>query len=151
MGVYTLTMGTDLTNIPKECVAYNFLKTARHLSSFYRKIISPSGLKGNQFPLLLAIKLQEPVPISLLAHSLELERTTLSRNLKRLQANGYIVMESDEDQRVRNVQLSGHGTETLEAALPLWQEAQETIVQQFGEDNWRQMLRSMKELEKIVG
>lgn len=151
MGVYTSIMKTDLPQIPKECVAYNFAKTARHLSSFYRKTIGPSGLQGNQFPLLLAIKLQEPVPISLLARSLELDRTTLSRNLKRLHANGYITTESDEDQRVRNVRLSEHGTEILETALPLWQEAQDKIVQQFGEENWRQMLQSMKELEKIVG
>lgn len=139
-----------MSDIPRECVAYNLMKTARHLSAFYRKTISPSGLQGTQFPLLLAIKLNEPVPISELAEILELDRTTLSRNLKRLQDRGYVILEKDNDQRVRNVRLSENGAEVLKKAIPLWEKAQKAIMQQFGEDNCKHILGSMKEIEKII-
>lgn len=144
-------MKLSLSNIPKECVAYNFQKTARHLAKFYRKTISLSGLQGTQFPLLLAIKLNEPVSISSLAQSLELDRTTLSRNLKRLVEKGYVVLVSEEDLRVRNIHLTESGAETLNQALPLWEKAQNKVVKQFGKENWENMLQSMKELEKIIG
>lgn len=151
MGVYTLTMKITLSDIPKECVAYNFQKTARHLIQFYRKTINPSGLQGTQFPLLLAIKLHEPVSISSLAQLLELDRTTLSRNIKRLAENGDAALEREEDLRVRNIRLTAKGAETLNKALPLWEKAQNKIVEQFGRENWENMLQSMKKLEKIIG
>jgi len=144
-------MKRSLSDVPKECVSYNFQKTARHLTQFYRKTISLSGLQGTQFPLLLAIKLNEPVSISSLAQLLELDRTTLSRNIKRLVEKGYVVLEREEDLRVRNVQLTENGAETLNQALPLWEKAQNKVIEQFGKEKWEKMLQSMKELEKIIG
>lgn len=144
-------MKSSLAHIPQECVAYNFMKTARHLAAYYRKVISPSGLQGTQFPLLLVISLYEPVSITNLAKILELDRTTLSRNLKRLQSRGYINLEKDADQRVRNVELTQDGIAVLESAVPLWEKAQDSIVLQFGEDNWNNMLKGMQAIEEIVG
>lgn len=143
-------MKVDYSYIPKECVAYNFSKTARHLAGFYRKIISRSGLQGVQFQLLLAIKLYEPTPISVLAKKLEIDRTTLSRNLKRLEKNNLVHFEQGDDQRVYNVQISERGDQILTNALPLWEEAQNKIVREFGIDNWQQMLAAMNKLEKII-
>jgi len=151
IGVYTPTMKITLIDIPNECVAYNLTKTARHVTAFYRKVISPSGLQGTQFPLLLAIKLNEPISISALAKILELDRTTLSRNIRRLQDKDYIILEGDGDQRVRKVRLSDNGKKTLNHAIPLWEKAQKIILQKFGEDNWKHLLDSMKEIEEIVG
>jgi len=151
IGVCTLIMKLSLSDIPKECVAYNFQKTARHFAKFYRKTINLSGLQGAQFPLLLAIKLNEPVSISSLAQRLELDRTTLSRNIKRLVEKGYAALERDEDLRVRNIQLTESGADILNQALPLWEKAQNKVIKQFGKENWENMLQSMKELEKIIG
>ncbi|MCB2182154.1 MAG: MarR family winged helix-turn-helix transcriptional regulator [Desulfobulbaceae bacterium] len=143
-------MKKELSHIPKECVAYNFTKTARHLASFYRKIINRSGLQGMQFQLLLAIRLYEPVSISVLAKKLEIDRTTLSRNLKRLEKNALVNFENAEDQRIHNVQLSESGNKILTSALPLWEEAQNLILDRFGTDNWHQLLDSMNKLERII-
>ena len=143
-------MKTMLIDIPEECVAYNLLKTARHLAAFYRKTIAPSGLQGSQFPQLLAIKLAQPVSVSRLAQTLELDRTTLSRNLKRLQDKEYIIMSTTDDRRIRNVSLSDYGEETLQTALPLWNDAQQTIIDQFGEENRKTMLKNLKKIEQII-
>jgi len=140
----------EISKVPNQCVAYNFRKTSRLITSFYRKTISPSGLKGNQFPLLLAIKLKQPISITELATSLELDRTTLSRNLKLLEKHGYINLEHDSDHRVRNVQLSQNGQEKLDLALPLWQQAQDRITKQFGEERWNNLLESIHEITKII-
>lgn len=67
-----------------------------------------------------------------------------------MQGEGYVTLEKNDDQRVRNVQLSASGEKVLEIALPLWEEAQEKVVRQFGEENLKVLLRSMKEFEKIV-
>jgi DNA-binding MarR family transcriptional regulator len=151
LGVYTTCyMKTMLIDIPRECVAYNLVKTARHMAAFYRKAIAPSGLQGNQFPQLLAIKLAQPVSVSRLAHILELDRTTLSRNLKRLQDKEYITMTATDDRRIRNVSLSDHGEEILQTALPFWNHAQHTIIEQFGTEKWNSMLQDLKALEQLI-
>jgi DNA-binding MarR family transcriptional regulator len=140
----------ELSEIAAQCVAYNFRKTSRLITSFYRKTIAPSGLKGNQFPLLVALKLRQPISITELASSLELDRTTLSRNLKLLEKHDYIQLKHDNDQRVRNVQLSQAGEEKLALALPLWQQAQDTITKQFGDEQWDTVLESLHEITKII-
>lgn len=140
----------DISAIPPQCVAYNLRKTSRLITSFYRKTIAPSGLKGNQFPLLLAIQLRQPVSITELANSLGLDRTTLSRNLKLLEKQGYITLENNSDHRVRNVQLSQDGEERLGLALPLWQQAQDTVIEQFGEERWGTLLESLHEITEII-
>ncbi|AGF77837.1 transcriptional regulator [Desulfocapsa sulfexigens DSM 10523] len=144
------TIHLELSNIPAQCVAYNFQKTARVITSFYRRTIAPSGLKGNQFPLLLAIKLSQPISITELAKTLDLDRTTLSRNLKILEKNSYVSLEQSNDHRIRNVQLSGEGEVILNLALPLWQQAQNTIVEKIGKDQWSNLLSSFHDLASIV-
>lgn len=139
-----------LSEIHTQCVAYNLQKTSRLVTSFFRDTISSSGLKGNQFPLLLAIKLWQPISITELSKSLNLDRTTLSRNLKLLEKKGYISLEQNSDHRIRNVLLSDEGEMKLKDAIPLWQKAQDKIIKEFGENEWNNLLNSLQTIANIV-
>jgi DNA-binding MarR family transcriptional regulator len=59
------------------------------------------------------------------ADLLGVERTTLTRNLRPLEAKGWVVGASDRaDQRVRRVELTAKGRAAAAKALPAWRRAQ---------------------------
>ena len=54
-------------------------RKARELTRIYEAKLRPYGLKATQFSILIALAAVGPKPISVLASSLGLERTTLTR------------------------------------------------------------------------
>lgn len=141
----------NIAAIPSVCVAYNLRRVSRQVTKFYQEKINVSGLQGTQFPLLLAIKLNQPISITELAGILTIDRTTLSRNLKLLEKKGNIFMGAQEqDNRQRTVALTAQGLELFDIALPLWQEAQDDIVSKFGKEKWDQMLKLLTQLSDIA-
>ena len=53
-----------------------------------------------------------------------LDQSTLSRNLRGLEAAGLVeIAVAEDDQRRRAVWLTEHGARRLEAAIPVWREA----------------------------
>src|SRR5919106_5809931 len=86
--IYTLRMDrptpghTELTEVAAGCACRNLRRTARAVTQLYDQTLRPSGLRITQFTLLVAVAISEPVPITRLADALDLDRTTLARDLK---------------------------------------------------------------------
>jgi DNA replication and repair protein RecF len=64
-------------------------------------MLAPSGLKATQLTMLGAISISGTARMSELASLLALDKTTLTRNLRRLQADGLIAIATDADRRAR--------------------------------------------------
>jgi DNA-binding MarR family transcriptional regulator len=98
------------------------------MTQLYEEIMKPSGVLPTQFTLLVVIRAMGPVAISKMAEVLVMDRTTLTRNLKPMQREGWVsVRPSRQDKRAREVNLTEKGLQHLELALPLWHEAQQRI------------------------
>ena len=80
--------------------------------------------------------------ISQLAQGLVMDRTTLSRDLKPLEAQGLIQVSSGADRRRRTVALTARGRQVLTRALPLWERAQARMVEGLGPGGFRGLLRT---------
>ena len=89
----------------------------------------------------------EPVTVSRLAGATVTDRTTLTRNLKRLQEQGLIRVNSGDDRREREVTLTDRGREAVLKAYPLWQKAQRDVVKLLGEERWKVL---QQELSAVV-
>ncbi len=63
-----------------------------------------------------------------------MERTSLVRALKPLQASGWVVAERSDNGRAFDVTLSPSGLEKLAEAMPLWAEAQAAFEREIGRD-----------------
>jgi DNA-binding MarR family transcriptional regulator len=63
---------------------------ARLITNAYDDALRPSGLRVIQFALLAAIGAEQSVSITALARLIDMDRTTLSRNLKPLEKDGLI-------------------------------------------------------------
>ncbi len=88
--------------------------------------------------------------INEMAEQLELDRTTLSRNLKPLARQGLLTIALGSDQRTRVVTLTAEGEETLLRVLPLWEQTQSYMVEGIGEANASLLLAQLSEAAALT-
>jgi DNA-binding MarR family transcriptional regulator len=122
------------------CACQGVRRSARALTQHYDHALSAIGLKATQFPILVALELAGPVPLSPLADALVMDRTTLTRNLKALQERDLVTVEEGKDRRVRLLALTPRGRSVLEQALELWKVAQASVKTTFGADRLDSLL-----------
>lgn len=136
----------------KSCVCFNLRATSRAVTQFYNASLQPSGLLSTQFPLLAALAAQEEsMPISTFANTLGMDRTTLARNLQPLQRDHLIqIVLDDHDHRAQLVSITPKGLDKLAIALPLWRQAQQHIIEQFGTNQWQALLGNLGSISKSV-
>lgn len=135
----------------KNCTNFNLRKAARTVTHLYDEMLKPSGLRSTQYSLLTVLSFGEAETISNLAHKLVMDRTTLTRNLKPLQSQGWIKRVPGEDHRTRAWTITGPGRKVLAQALPLWQKAQKDTVNLLGKERWNGLLEHLKITVQKVG
>lgn len=140
----------ELAEVAAGCACRNLRRTARAVTQLYDDTLRPSGLRITQFTLLVAVALSEPVAITRLADALDLDRTTLARDLKPLTERGLVQVAAGEDRRQRKVRLTGQGREAIEQAYPLWQHAQARIVEGSGPDRWQGLAGGLEEVVALA-
>ena len=109
------------------CTCFALRRAARAVTQHYDRLLRPTGLRVTQFTLLAALTVAGPLPINRLARRLGLERTTLTRNLRPLEAKGWLAVTEDADRRVHTVEITARGRAMARTALPAWREAQATV------------------------
>jgi len=129
----------DLTaaDIYRACVCLGVQRAARAIARRYDEALKPLVLTSGQFSILSSLLRESAEPIGALAAVLGQERTTLTRNLRPLEAAGWVETTPDaKDARVRRVQLAELGRELMRAAIPVWREAQRGSSARLGEAGW---------------
>lgn len=86
------------------------------------------------FRLLRRIEASKSVSITELAEIVGLDRSTLGRNLRVLEKQSLIEIETGDDARARRVSLTQMGQEKLQEAIPLWRQAQRDFSEIIGPD-----------------
>ena len=110
----------------------------------------PLGLTASQFTLLTSLAMQDGVTASEVGFDLDIEKSTLSRNLKRLLALGLITMDPPAGRRGRGLHLTEKGVEAIRAAYPLWRATQAKAEQTFGGDGRTKLDGLLDQAEKLV-
>jgi len=63
---------------------------------------------------------------------LQLDESTLSRNVERMYAKGWLRLETGEDRRSHLIEVTEKGQALLRKCLPAWQQAQENVTKRLG-------------------
>jgi DNA-binding MarR family transcriptional regulator len=103
-------------------------------TQIYDQALQPSGLKITMFRLLRRISEAGQPTISELARIVDLDRSTLGRNLKVLERTGHVKLAGGQDERSKIVSLTAKGRTKLEKALPLWAKAQSAMQLRLGDE-----------------
>ena len=134
----------------RNCTNMRMRQATRTLSDYYDAVMEPTGLHANQVMLLIPPHLQDGLTISQLAEIEALDRTTLARNLKLLEDRELIVLHPGEDQRTRVIDITERGRQILEAAFPLWEQAQQEVDALIGADDLAQLYSTLDKLRDNV-
>ena len=140
---------TDLEAIGRTCFALHARMTARLLSRTYEAALRPLGLKLPQFGILGAVGHGATVSETVLAERLGLERTTLVRNLKILAQKGWIEPVAGNGRGLQH-RLTPTGQALLDAAIPLWRQAQEQLEARLTGTEADEARRAMRALRKAA-
>ena len=122
---------------------------ARVVNRHYDRALAPAGVTTTQYAILARVDREGAQPLGVLAGRLALDRTTLSRELKPLLAEGLLADKRDAgDARRRVVSLTRRGSGTVKRARPLWAAAQAELVEDFGDERTGLLVA---ELHALVG
>ena len=119
-----------MSDLPCICVAVR--KASRRLTAVYDEALAPQGINLAQFSLLKNIKKHGPLSLTRLGEIVELDRSTLGRNVRVLERMGLVTLAPGADQREASVTLSADGLSTLARSLPLWENVQADIHSKIG-------------------
>ena len=119
------------------CACTRVRTAARVVTRVYDEFLRSAGLKASQLAVLAAIDSADEVSIAALSKRLLVDRTTLSRNLKPLIADGLVALGEEGWRRSKFVRITKAGRLRLESALPLWQRAQQGVFDRFGKKRWQ--------------
>ena len=112
---------------PQGCTNLKLRQLMRRVAQRYDAEVGQAGLKGTQYSLLsYVIKLGPIRPVDLAA-GMNVDASTLSRNLKPLVAAGWLTLEPGADGRSRLVQATDSGREKRIEAQRRWRIAQEGV------------------------
>jgi len=119
------TLRTDAARLIEICAGANSRLAARRITQFFDRELAAIGLTLAQLGLMAQIAAASDDTLGALARRMGLEQSTLSRNLRTLEGENLVEIAGVEgDLRRRAVWLTDAGARRLEAAFPLWREAQ---------------------------
>ncbi|UPK06472.1 MarR family winged helix-turn-helix transcriptional regulator [Bradyrhizobium sp. 170] len=129
-----------------QCFCTILRETTRRLTAIYDETLVDVGVNLAQFNLLQRLERSGPLGITELAGITDLNRTTISRNVKVIERKGLVALEAGEDRRESVVLLTKSGREILTRGLPLWEKAQSIVEAKLGRagaDKLRNTLRTL--------
>jgi DNA-binding MarR family transcriptional regulator len=141
-------MQAMIDKIASECVAVRLRMLNRVVTNIYDEAFRPLDLKVSQMNILVAAaKMGTARPIDVCEH-LHLDVSTLSRNVERMKARGWLEVVPDEDGRSHPFRLTSQGRKLLEKAMPAWREAQEQVKKVLGDGFVDRLNQAMKRVKK---
>ena len=118
------------------CMCHKARMAARVVTRAYDDALRPTGLRATQVSVLAAVGARGALSIKSLADALQMERSTLTRNLRPLEKRGYVELAPERRYRSRVLTLTSAGRAALVTALPLWEGAQRKLKGRVGQHRW---------------
>ena len=132
------------------CACATARHVARTLTQLYDTALSDTGLDAPQFALLMAIEQIGPCNQSALGERYALDKTTVSRNLKWLERQGWVHVSIGKNRRERELTLTAEGRKRLTAAHPKWRNAQALLRSEMSEAEWKAMFRAFEKITEAA-
>jgi DNA-binding MarR family transcriptional regulator len=131
------------------CLVFNTRMAARAVTRRYDGLLRPYGVTSAQFSLLGGIKRGEGQSVSELAERNGIDRTSLTRNLDRLERMGLITSAPAAKGNARVCDLTADGAALVAKLVPLWVEAQTEMRQLLSAGDFSTTLGVLKRLSRV--
>jgi DNA-binding MarR family transcriptional regulator len=121
-------------NIARTCIALRLRLLNRVVTNLYDEALRSLDLKISQMNLLVVtakLGLAQPAKV---CEILQLDTSTLSRNVERMRVKGWLATVPAEDARKQPFHLTRQGTKLLARAVPAWERAQREARKILGDE-----------------
>ena len=137
-------------NTSAACISTRIRQLSRIITRVYDDAMRPLGITASQFTLLTQLAQQDGITAVEIGHSLDIEKSTLSRNLKRLLALGHITMDPPAGRRGRGLHLTPKGEMVVQQGFPVWREAQTRTIRELGPESRSTLDGLLSQAEKLA-
>jgi DNA-binding MarR family transcriptional regulator len=121
-------------------------KLNRMVSAIYDGALANAGLKTSQFSVLVAVANRGKARPAELTKLLQMDESTLSRNVERMCARGWLRLDADDDRRSHLIEVTDKGQGLIRKCLPAWQQAQEQVSQCLGAESVAALRSALRKL-----
>ena len=140
-----LPMATKPLPNSTDCNCLAVRQAARYITQFYDRYLAAAGLRTTQYGILSRLQRHGPMSINTLAAELVVDRTTLGRNIRPLERDDLIAIESDpSDRRSKILRLTKAGNARFQRAQKRWDEAQRRFERAYGGRQASQLRESLR-------
>jgi DNA-binding MarR family transcriptional regulator len=119
---------------PPQCTLLRLRRTTRRITQIYDHHLAPLGLRVTQYSLLGNLIMHAPIAIGAFADIMDMDRTTLTRNVQPLIRAGWVELVAGDDRRLRTLAVTTEGKAMFRRAVPLWRAAESSLRQTVGAD-----------------
>lgn len=140
------TIETVAKEIGEECIGVRVRLLNRVITNLYDGVFRPLGITTNQISILISMLRRGFTTPGEIGNSLQMEKSTLSRNLDRMRKNGWLEILQGEDGRSQRLQMTPKGRKVVEQSLPLWRAAQKEAKQILGEHGAASVCKTANEV-----
>src|SRR5262245_38643851 len=130
--------------IMSDCLPTRLRFATRVITKLYDDALRPFGLTVSQMALLTVAAHRGAIRQSEVSAKLQLDDSTLSRNLDRMRANGWLELTPETDGRVHTHRLTTAGKALFERVVPAWRVAQQKACKLLGESGIEALHRFAK-------
>ena len=120
--------------IARTCIAVRLRLLNRVVTNLYDDALRPLGLKVSQLNVLVVTAKLGVAQPAQVCDLLQLDTSTLSRNVERMRAKGWLEVVPAEDARTQPFRLTAQGRRLLERAVPAWEQAQRQAEELLGDE-----------------
>ena len=131
------------------CMCISIRKAANHISKLYDHELSVIDIKITQYSALKNIQALGNPSVNELSKKLDLERTTVLRNLDKLKKMDLISYKKNDVYKVKVISLTVNGKKKLNEAKVIWKKTQQKFLNAFGLNNKNQFDSFMNKISKL--
>jgi len=118
------------------CACTTLRKATRVVSRLYDDALAECGVTATQLAILRSLDRTGPAPLSRLAETMVMDRTTLYRALAPLAATGWVAVAPPVRGRSKVAELTAAGRSAMGRAASGWEAAQHRFISEFGAEKW---------------
>ena len=139
-------MNESIKGVEGVCVCGYVRKLSRIVTAVYDGALADAGLKTSQFSVLVSVANRKQARPAELTKHLQLDESTLSRNVDRMCARGWLRLVQNADRRSHLIEVTDKGQALLRKSLPAWQKAQAEVSRRLGTDSVAELRSALRKL-----
>jgi DNA-binding MarR family transcriptional regulator len=140
-----------LRHLAGVCSCQKLRSASRAVTRMYDECLQPTGLTISQYSILATLYYVPAMPVRKLATKLELDRTSLTRSLARLEYQGFVAAGADpNDDRVRLISITEAGLQKLIQCYSLWVKAQDELSTLLGPKGLGDLRKSLDKSIEVL-